>query len=162
MRSKIFPEQARVIEWTHYPAKQFVLRLHAPMCARYAKPGTFIHLQCEKNLPLRRPFSIMSTRAKDETIEILGKVTGQGTLALTKSAAGTSLSNLGPIGNPFSVSHKRPRILIIGGGVGIPSLVFLAKSLKGNRRYQSTVFFRFGTAFSVFNFSCYSPTSWHR
>jgi dihydroorotate dehydrogenase electron transfer subunit len=44
------------------------------------------------------------------------------------------VSVLGPIGQPFSPDPARPRLLLLGGGVGIPPMLFLAESLAGDPR----------------------------
>jgi len=54
---------------------------------------------------------------------------GSGTEALSTRLPEESLSVLGPIGEGFKVHPERPRILAIGGGVGIPPMVFLAEEL---------------------------------
>ncbi|MGH8204437.1 MAG: dihydroorotate dehydrogenase electron transfer subunit, partial [Steroidobacteraceae bacterium] len=46
---------------------------------------------------------------------------------------GASLSCLGPIGRGFAPAAARPRLLLVGGGVGIPPMVFLAETLTAAR-----------------------------
>ena len=60
-------------------------------------------------------------------IEILYKIVGPGLRALSRRHAGDAISVLGPIGQPFRPDPKRPRALLVGGGVGIPPMVFLAE-----------------------------------
>jgi dihydroorotate dehydrogenase electron transfer subunit len=67
-------------------------------------------------------------------IEVLYKVTGAGTAALAAQTEGRAISVLGPIGKGFTVHPERPRVLAIGGGVGIPPMVFLAEQLLSDRR----------------------------
>ncbi len=135
-RGTIFLEQARVISQLAYDAEQFVLRLAAPKCAAHAQPGTFAHLTCDATIPMRRPLSIMRADPKAGWIEILYKVVGQGLQALAAHKAGDTLSVLGPIGKPFVPHAERPRALLVGGGVGIPPMVFLAERLKEDRRFK--------------------------
>ena len=128
-RGTIFLEQARVISQLAYEGEQFVLRLAAPRCAAHAEPGSFAHLTCDAAIPMRRPLSIMRSDAAAGWIEILYKVEGRGLRALAARKAGDTLSVLGPIGRPFSAHPERPRTLLVGGGVGIPPMVFLAERL---------------------------------
>ena len=128
-RGTIFLEQARVISQLAYDAGQFVLRVAAPKCAAHAEPGSFAHLTCDAAIPLRRPLSIMRADARAGWIELLYKVVGSGLHALASRKAGDTLSVLGPIGRPFVPHPERPRTLLIGGGVGIPPMVFLAERL---------------------------------
>jgi dihydroorotate dehydrogenase electron transfer subunit len=140
-RGTIFLEQARVISQLAYDAEQFVLRVAAPKCAAHARPGSFAHLTCDPTTPMRRPLSITRADARAGWIEMLYKVVGPGLHALAARKAGEALSVLGPIGRPFTPHPQRPRPLLIGGGVGIPPMVFLAESLRGDARapWQSLV-----------------------
>ena len=138
-RGTIFLEEARVLSHLAYDAEQFVLRLAAPKCAAHAQPGSFAHLTCDPTIPMRRPLSIMRADPKAGWIEILYKVLGAGLHALTARKAGDTVSVLGPIGKPFIAHRERPRALLIGGGVGIPPMVFLAERLKADPTFRPFV-----------------------
>lgn len=128
-RGSIFLEEGKVISHETWPGEQFVLRLSAPKCAARALPGSFVHLTCDPDVPMRRPLSIQRANAAEGWIEILYKIVGPGLRALSKRRAGEEISVLGPIGQPFRPDPKRTRPLLIGGGVGIPPMVFLAEWL---------------------------------
>jgi dihydroorotate dehydrogenase electron transfer subunit len=127
-RGTIFVEEGEVLDHAAFEGDQFILRIRAPKCAAAALPGSFIHISCDEELPMRRPLSIM--RAGDDWIEVLYKIVGEGLHLLARKAPGDTVSVLGPIGQPFHVSPERPRPLLIGGGVGIPPMVFVADSLR--------------------------------
>ena len=129
-RGTIFLEDAKVISQEAWPDGQYVLRLAAPLCARHARPGSFAHVRCAEDLPMRRPLSIQRADADAGWIEILYKTVGKGLALLSRARPGESLSCLGPIGQGFTVHDERPRRLLIGGGVGIPPMIFLAEQLK--------------------------------
>ncbi|TDJ47537.1 MAG: dihydroorotate dehydrogenase electron transfer subunit [Gammaproteobacteria bacterium] len=131
-RNTICVEDARVLKHTTGPDEQYVLRLHAPRCAARAIPGSFVHIRCAADLPMRRPLSIMRARATEGWIEVLYKTVGQGLRRLSTIQPGDRLSIVGPIGNGFSVDDARSIPVLIGGGVGIPPLVFLAEHLAAN------------------------------
>ncbi len=133
-RGTIFLEQARVISQLAYDAEQFVLRVAAPKCAAHAQPGSFAHLTCDATIPMRRPLSIMRANPGAGWIEMLYKVVGPGLHALSARKTGDEVSVLGPIGRPFSLHPQRPRPLLVGGGVGIPPMVFLAEALRADTR----------------------------
>ena len=82
---------------------------------------------------MRRPLSLMRVDAKAGWIEILYKIVGPGLEALSQQPVGATISVLGPIGHGFVAHPERPRTLLVGGGVGIPPMVFLAESLKARR-----------------------------
>jgi dihydroorotate dehydrogenase electron transfer subunit len=132
-RGTIFVEDAELLSQQEFPGRQFVIRLRAPQCAAAATPGSFAHLTCDALLPMRRPLSIQRADATAGWIEILYKIVGPGLEALSKQPVGATVSVMGPIGQGFRPSPARPRTLLVGGGVGIPPMVFLAESLKGRR-----------------------------
>ena len=128
-RGSLFLEDATVIRQQAHASEQYVLRLHAPKNAAAATPGSFVHLQCDPSLPMRRPLSIMRADPAAGWIDILYKVVGQGLDLLAQRRAGDTISTLGPIGRGFEPHPARPRTLLIGGGVGIPPMIFLAENL---------------------------------
>jgi dihydroorotate dehydrogenase electron transfer subunit len=126
-RNTIFVEDGELVSVERFPGDQFVMRIHAPKCAAAAEPGSFVHITCDPSLPMRRPLSIM--RVKDDCIDILYKIVGEGLRRLSEKKPGDIMSVLGPIGQPFRPSTERPNALLIGGGVGIPPMVYLADYL---------------------------------
>jgi dihydroorotate dehydrogenase electron transfer subunit len=142
-RGTIFVEDARVLQQAAFDAAQFILRIHAPRCAAAAVPGNFVHLTCDDSLPMRRPLSIMQTNPEQGWIEVLYKIHGAGLALLAQRKPGETLSVMGPIGVGFTMSRARPRALLIGGGVGIPPMVFLAQWMfrSANRHWKPLAFF---------------------
>ncbi|MGH8290578.1 MAG: dihydroorotate dehydrogenase electron transfer subunit [Steroidobacteraceae bacterium] len=132
-RGTLHLEDAPVIKQTAYGGEQFVLRLAAPACAARAQPGSFVHLTCDPAIPMRRPLSIMRADAEAGWIEVLYKVLGPGLHALAARKPGDPVSIIGPIGKPFTLHPERPRPVLIGGGVGIPPMIFLADRLRALR-----------------------------
>lgn len=128
-RGSIFLEDAEILQHQHHAGEQHILRLLAAKCAATAQAGQFIHLQCDPSLPLRRPLSIMRINPDDHWIELLYKDVGQGTHLLASRQPGETVSVLGPIGNVFQLAEKRSTRLLIGGGVGIPPMIFLAETI---------------------------------
>jgi len=127
-RGTIFVEDGEVLSVQAFPGEQFVMRIRVPKCAAAATPGSFVHVRCDETLPMRRPLSIM--RANDDWIEILYKTHGHGLELLARKAPGETVSSMGPIGQPFKPSPERPNTLLIGGGVGIPPMVFVADWMR--------------------------------
>ncbi len=138
-RDTIFLEEAEILHHQAFAGDQYILRVQAPQCAARARPGSFVHLQCDPLLPMRRPISIMRVSAVDGWVELLYKRVGNGTQLLTRRRSGEILSLLGPIGQPFTPSsdHKQP--LLIGGGVGMPPMIFLADLMRRDRHKQPFV-----------------------
>ncbi len=138
-RDTIFVEDAEILSHEEFAGEQFLLRLKAPECAANAKPGSFAHLQCSPQRPLRRPISIMRVSPTEGWVDFLYKKVGQGTTLLATRKVGECINIMGPIGNPFQIHSERPRPLMIGGGVGLPPMVFLAETIYQNREINPFV-----------------------
>lgn len=133
-RGSILLADGEVIAHDAYGGAQHVLRLACPAIAGRAQPGSFVHLRCDEHLPMRRPMSIMRADPRSGWIEMLYKVHGAGTARLAQARVGDTLSVLGPIGQGFRLQDYRRRPLLLGGGVGIPPMVFLADHLRRHAR----------------------------
>ena len=138
-RGTICLEDGEVLSQQRFAADQFVLRVRAPACAARAVPGSFAHLTCDQAVPMRRPLSIMRANPAQGWLDFLYKPIGRGLEFLGRRTGGDTLSVLGPIGNGFTPDPDRPLVVAIGGGVGIPPMVFLAECLKDDRRFQVLV-----------------------
>ncbi|MGD1982515.1 MAG: dihydroorotate dehydrogenase electron transfer subunit [Chromatiaceae bacterium] len=127
-RETILVEDAEIVSHEAFASEQFVMRVQAPGCAARALPGQFAHITVDPQLPMRRPISIMRASADQGWLDFLYKVVGNGTELLARRRVGETVNLMAPIGVPFSVSAPRP--LLIGGGVGMPPMIFLAESLR--------------------------------
>jgi dihydroorotate dehydrogenase electron transfer subunit len=138
-RGSVFLEDARVLAQRAWPGQQFVLRVQAPRAARKAQPGTFAHIACDPSVPMRRPLSIMRAAPAEGWLEFLYKPKGHGLEMLGTRQPGETLSVLAPIGHGFTIDSARPRLLALGGGVGIPPMIFLADQVRNDRRLRPLV-----------------------
>jgi dihydroorotate dehydrogenase electron transfer subunit len=129
-RNSIFVESAEILANDAFPGDQYVLRVQAPKLAAAARAGSFAHLQCDALMPMRRPLSVMRVDGRRGWAEFLYKTVGPGTSLLAEKQAGQVLSVMGPIGVPFNATDSHPLPLLMGGGVGIPPMVFLADQLR--------------------------------
>lgn len=95
-------------------------------------PGQFIHVLCGDGVLLRRPISICD--AGDDWLRFIFSVRGEGTKRLAQYKTGDMLDILGPLGNTSFNMKKRGEgtAVVIGGGIGIFPLYYLAKSMGGN------------------------------
>ncbi len=138
-RNTIFVEDVEILSRQDFAAQQYIFKFAAPKCARAAQPGQFIHLACDPNVPMRRPLSIMRADAQRGTIEMLCKVTGPGLSALVNKPIGDKVSMTGPIGQGFKPHTDKPRTVLIGGGYGVPPMIFLAEHLRDRNDAQNDV-----------------------
>jgi dihydroorotate dehydrogenase electron transfer subunit len=86
----------------------------------------------DKEPLLRRPFSLAGRRGEGDTAEldIIYRTVGAGTRWLSATVkAGDRLSLLGPLGNGFTIRDDKPHAVLVGGGVGIPPMLYLAEAM---------------------------------
>ena len=96
-----------------------------------ALPGQFFSLYCKsENKLLPRPISICEIDKENCGIRFVYRVVGKGTKEFEGLVAGDMITVMGPLGNGFTLSMGTKSILI-GGGIGIPPMLELAKQLKG-------------------------------
>lgn len=111
-----------------------------------AAPGQFINIKLD-GFFLRRPISICDVCGDETTI--IYKTVGSGTEYLSRLNAGEKLDVLSGLGNGFDLSKSGNAPLVIGGGVGVPPMYYLAKCLK-NEGKDVTAVLGFNTADEVF------------
>ena len=138
-RGTIYLESAQVLSHQAYDGDQYVLRVQAADCAAAARAGQFAHLSCDPMLAMRRPVSIMRVDARQGWVDFLYKAVGQGTSLLSQRKPGENISVLAPIGQAFEADPGRSRSLLLGGGVGMPPMIFLAEQLKRQAGQQPLV-----------------------
>ena len=102
--------------------------LDAPEAAAEAKPGQFIAVYTnDPSKLLPRPISICEVDKENGRLRIVYRIAGAGTLEFSKYGAGDQLDIMGPLGNGFTLKDKKA--FLIGGGIGIPPMLELAKNL---------------------------------
>jgi len=124
-----FQEKSQILLKETISDDIFRLTLQAPAIAGAAHPGQFVMLQVENSLDplLRRPFSIHQVAA-DGSVQILFKVVGKGTAKLSRLTTGDTVDCIGPLGRGFPLDRV-DQLCLVGGGMGIAPLYFLAKRL---------------------------------
>ncbi|WP_417915495.1 dihydroorotate dehydrogenase electron transfer subunit [Candidatus Electronema sp. JM] len=127
-------QQSRILANDRLTADVFRLTIHAPEIAAAASPGQFVMVQVSSSLDplLRRPFSIHS-RSADGSLSLLFKVIGKGTALLAQAKPGDEIDLLGPLGKGFDLTAAEKPVCLIGGGMGIAPLLFLAQELPGKK-----------------------------
>lgn len=108
----------------------FSMWIEDEITATTAKPGQFLSLFCKNgNYLLPRPISICEIDSENKKVRIVYRVVGSGTKEFMGLKAGDSIEIMGPLGNGFTKEGKKS--ILIGGGIGIPPMLELAKSLTG-------------------------------
>lgn len=123
-------QTAKIVSQTMLADGIFDMELQAEEIAAQAKPGQFISVYVnDKSKILPRPISICGIDAEKGILRIVYRIAGEGTKQMSSYQKGDSVKILGPLGNGFTM--KKDRAILIGGGIGIPPMLELAKQLDG-------------------------------
>ena len=98
--------------------------------------GQFINIKLD-GLYLRRPISVFDR--DDKSVTIIYKVVGHGTEQMSKMQVGEELDVLTGLGNGYDTSLCKEHAILLGGGVGVPPLYMLAKTLIAEGKKVSVV-----------------------
>ncbi|MEO0226375.1 MAG: FAD-binding oxidoreductase [candidate division WOR-3 bacterium] len=123
--------QGVIKEKTILTPEIFGLWVSAPEISQMVQPGQFVNVRVTQGCEpfLNRPFSVADTSGN--AIYLVIKIVGQGTEILHHRRIGDKLGILGPLGKPVKIPEQR-KVLLVGGGVGLAPLYFLAKRIKNN------------------------------
>ena len=90
-------------------------------------PGQFVEIAVPECY-LRRPISVCDIEG--DTMTLVYKIVGKGTARMAQMQPGEALDILTCLGNGYDLTKAGDEVLLIGGGVGVPPLVYLAKQLR--------------------------------
>lgn len=128
MKSREF---AVVAEQTEIASGIFSLWLETESIAKEAVPGQFVSVYSkDKSRMLPRPISICEADKENGKLRLVYRVVGEGTDEFSHLTKGDQLEIIGPMGNGFPLKGEKP--LLMGGGIGVPPMVQLGKTLKAN------------------------------
>jgi len=127
-------EDLKVVENRRINDLYYVLRLQSPQKIPKILPGQFVNVLVDdsKNTFLRRPISIYNVNDQENTLELLIQIVGDGTEKLSHKKIGDRVNLLYPLGEGFTWNSQLKRALLVGGGVGLAPLFYLAKALKNS------------------------------
>ena len=126
-----FEEVAVVVSQEKIATDIYDLTIQTKDIAAVAKAGQFISLYCNDGTKLLpRPISLCGIDREKGTLRMVYRVTGAntGTEEFSKMVVGDTVRVLGPLGNGFELGSKKA--FLIGGGIGIPPMLQLAKELN--------------------------------
>lgn len=128
---KLYQTNSRIISKKQISERHFLLTFNDEKIADKSFPGQFVMIKIDNGKTfLRRPFSICSVNRK--TFDIIFKVVGVGTKILSEKKVDDVVSIIGPLGNGFPLSPIAYPLfpIIVAGGTGVASLLFLANHLS--------------------------------
>lgn len=105
--------------------------------AQDARCGQFVAVYPkDKSTLLPRPISICETDREEGTLRLVYRVAGKGTAEFSGLKAGDSVDILGVLGNGFPVEKagKGMTAVLLGGGIGVPPILQLAKELDCRKK----------------------------
>ncbi len=113
----------------------YVITCNAPHIASEARPGHFVNVRIAEegyDPLLRKPFSLYTVDRDRGEISLLYSVVGATTRGMTRKQPGQTLDIVGPLGGRLFTPDPRPGTLhiMVGGGYGVPPLVFLSRELR--------------------------------
>lgn len=127
--SEKLQEEALVVSQKKIGDGIYDLTLQTNRIASIAKAGQFVSVYSnDASRILPRPISLCGIDAKNETIRLVYRVVGKGTQEFSRLGSGDTLQILGPLGNGFTLNRKKA--FLIGGGIGIPPMLELAKKMN--------------------------------
>ncbi len=138
-----FKEQAVIIRQEEISYGIYSMWMRTDRISALAKPGQFISVYCQEGSRLLpRPISICEIDRADRSVRIVYRVVGKGTEELSQMRTGRSLDIVGPLGNGFPLKEKKA--FVIGGGIGIPPMLELARELNCEKQlilgYRDSLF----------------------
>ena len=123
-----FKETARVISQESLGGQIYSMWIQTEQIAAAAKPGQFVSVYCKNEAKLLpRPISICEADKENGKLRIVYRIAGAGTKEFSAYKEGDTLDIMGPLGNGFPL--KKKKAFLIGGGIGIPPMLELAKNL---------------------------------
>lgn len=130
--SEKFQETVTVVSQKQIGTGIYDLTIQTKEIAAAAKAGQFVSVysnDASKLLP--RPISLCGIDRKAGTLRLVYRVTGEhtGTEEFSRLQAGDTMKIMGPLGNGFTVEKGR-KTFLIGGGIGVPPMLQLAKEMK--------------------------------
>ncbi len=109
-------------------------------------PGQFVDIRLPEKY-LRRPISVCDY--SENTLTLIYKVVGSGTAIMAELPIGTKLDVLTGLGNGYDTSVSGQYPVLVGGGVGVPPLLNLCKTLVAQGK-EPQVVLGFNTASEIF------------
>lgn len=104
--------------------------------ARHAHAGQFVAVYPRNaSTLLPRPISICEVDKAAGRLRLVYRIAGKGTAEFSAYKTGDALEILGVLGNGFPVDKaKGRRVFLMGGGIGIPPMLELAKELEADKQ----------------------------
>ncbi|MCI8755941.1 MAG: dihydroorotate dehydrogenase electron transfer subunit [Oscillospiraceae bacterium] len=132
-----------IIQKQQFNSDTYSFYIRCPEMAAQTVPGQFVNLKIP-GFSLRRPISVC--QRDDEVLRLVFQIRGEGTKELAALEPGMKADLLGPLGNGFPQLPPKAKVILAGGGIGVPPLLALAQvygrnatALLGFRNKESLI-----------------------
>ena len=123
-----FEEIAPIVRQEEIADDIYSMWIEAKDIAEHARAGQFLSVYSnDGSRLLPRPISICEIDREKGRVRLVYRVAGRGTKEFSDMHAAATLKVMGPLGNGFPKKEKKA--FLIGGGIGIPPMLELAKEL---------------------------------
>lgn len=123
-----FEEIAPIVRQEEIADDIYSMWIETKDIAEHAKAGQFLSVYSnDGSRLLPRPISICEIDREKGRLRLVYRVAGKGTKEFSDMHAAATLKVMGPLGNGFPKKEKKA--FLIGGGIGIPPMLELAKEL---------------------------------
>ncbi len=121
--------KSEIVNQTKLADDIFSMTIKNKEMADEAVPGQFLALYtADPSKLLPRPISICDVNKQKGTIRMVYRVAGGGTKEFSELKSGDMIDVMGPLGNGYEINAEEP--ILMGGGIGIPPMLYLAKTLS--------------------------------
>lgn len=123
--------QYKIIKKTTIAKNCYSFIIDCPEVAQIASAGQFVHIKAD-GFTLRRPISICEIDKTNGTIRIVFEIRGEGTEVIASIKEDSDIDMIAPLGRGFTILDSQSKAIVVGGGIGVPPLLEVAKNYKEN------------------------------
>ena len=124
-------ERSVLVENDRVAPDHYRMRLRAPLTSA-GRPGQFAMVrpapEVDAHPLLPRPMAVYGYLPATREIDLVYRVIGEGTLAMSERRAGDEVELVGPVGRPFVLNPGAEGVLVVGRGIGVCSITALAEN----------------------------------
>lgn len=141
----MFNDRVTIIRQEMLDQSIYRMVLKAPEIAQAATPGQFVNLYSDdKTKLLPRPISICDVDPQEGLLILIYAVVGKGTQEMAEKQPGDTIRVMGPLGKGFPVEEAQnaDEVFIVGGGLGMPPLLYLSRMIADPQKVKIFLGFR--------------------
>ena len=141
----MFNDRVKVLKQEMLDNGIYRIVLEAPEIANTAVPGQFVNLYSDdKTMLLPRPISICDVDPQEGLLILIYAVVGKGTEEMAAKQPGDTIRVMGPLGKgfPLEAAEEADEIFVVGGGLGMPPMLYLSRMINDPAKVKIFLGFR--------------------